>query len=923
MSERAANEADEALALLMRTLHDVVEDSGEPEVAERLPWASHWRPHAVPAGPSPPSVDGFPEPIADRCVQAFSLAFQLADHAEENATAQAFRRLEDDGRLDEYSGSWEKAFSALKASNVPEADISKALRALHIEPVLTAHPTEAKRQTVLEHQRRLYRALVDLENSMWTASERSELLETLHAEIERLWRTGEIYLERPSLADERRMILHYLAQIFPLVVPRLERRLRSAWASAGLKPGAVADPGALPRVTFGNWVGGDRDGHPDVTPDFTRETLLLFRSTALDLLDARLSGLAQRLSFSENRVRAPLPLTTRVTEWADELGDEGRAAVERNSDEPWRQYANLLRAALPRSGPPTKGQFRDAGELTAALRELKGWLNEARASRIGEHDVDPLLSLIRTFGFHLAVIDVRQNSAVHDAAVAELLEASGLEGGDEYADWPTDQRRALLDRELETRRPLARLRDLPEGPAREMVTLYRTLEEHRAAYGSAGLGALIVSMTRGTEDLLALYLLGREGGLLSYEGHPMGALPLPVVPLLETIDDLRRAPEILDDYLSHPIVRRSLDAQAREHGWDRPRQQVMVGYSDSGKDGGLVASMWSVHRAQRELVETGRRHGVDLHFFHGRGGTIGRGSGPTHRFVGALPTGSVGPMLRVTEQGETIRQKYANPPTAARQIEMYTASALERTVRDREEPEAPAGLPALMDELYELSFHRYRELVEHPGFVPFFERATPIDAIEHSRIGSRPARRPGERKLGNLRAIPWVFSWNQARFTLPGWYGLGTALKSVQERDDDAFEALRRAKSEAERWAPLHYLVSNAATAVATASPAIMAAYAELAETVPGTPEILEMIWAEFAATREALEAIYGAPLERARPTVHRAIEFRNEALLPLHRRQITLLRRWRRAEGDDAAALVPQLLRTINAISSGLGMTG
>lgn len=921
MSRAELDKANETLADLMRTLHDVVADSGHAEVAARLPWRALWSGSETTETEDAPT--DLPDALADRCIQAFSLAFQLADHAEEHAVAQELLRVEDRGTMSERSGSFEKALTALQALGLSEGEVARALGNVHIEPVLTAHPTEAKRQTVLEHQRRLYQCIVELENPICSKGERAALMEALRAEVERLWRTGEIYLEKPELADERRMIVHYLARIFPQALVRLERRLHTAWRSAGFDPAVLKDPSARPKLTLGNWVGGDRDGHPLVTPEFTRETLSLFRETALGLLDQQLSDLAQRLSFSENRVPAPPELRARIEAWAQALGDAGTEAIARNRDEAWRQYVNLMRAALPTSEQRGPGQFSGPGELATALDSLETWLEGAQSARLAAYDVAPIRAFLSSFGFHLAAIDIRQNSAVHDQAIGELLAASGHDGGDRYAEWSPRERRALLERELTSRRPLARLRDLPDGPARETLTLLRMLEEYRAMYGSAGLGGLIVSMTRSAEDLLALYVLGRDSGLLAYDREGGGILPLPVVPLFETIDDLARAPQILDAYLAHPIVRRSLAAQAAERGDSAPRQQVMVGYSDSGKDGGIVASMWSVHRAQQELIEVAQRHGVELFFFHGRGGTIGRGAGPTHRFVGALPARSVGPMLRVTEQGETIRQKFANPSTAAHQLELYAASALERHGRDPRGAAPAAELPALMDRLRERSLVRYRELIEHPDFVAFFERVTPIDAIEQSRIGSRPARRPGARQLGNLRAIPWVFSWNQARFVLPGWFGLGAALRELREEDEGRFDRLREAKSERARWAPIHYLVSNAATALATASPSLMTAYAELANEIEGTSALLWMIHEEYEQTKAALEAIYGAPLEQARPRIHRAIALRSEALLPIHRRQIELLRRWRGLEGDDAAAMVPQLLRTINAISSGLGATG
>lgn len=918
MDNRAFDKTRTTLQFLMRTLVDVIRESGHDTVADRLPWPSIWSGNYE----APTAAMEFPPDIADRCVRAYSLAFLLADQAEENAMIQSLRSFQDEGRMSEESGSWEQVLTLMKELGYDEAQILEELSSLHVEPVLTAHPTEAKRQTVLEHQRGLYGLLAELENTMWSRAERTALTSELEGEIERLWRTGEIYLERPSLEDERRMVLHYLRTIFPQVVLLARRRLAAAWQAEGFDPRRLTDPDAQPRVTFGNWVGGDRDGHPFVTAEFTRQTLELFRGTALELLDEQLERLAVKMSLSKNRQATPDGLLARVESWAQTLGAAGQDALTRNQDEPWRQVVNLMRAALPRSGPASEGQFASADAFVAALRDLSGWLHDTGARRLAEHDIIPLITTARAFGFHLATVDVRQNSAFHDRALAQMLTIAAVPDGDTYADWPIEKRRAWLEQELASRRPLIRPQDATGDEARAITEVYGVLADHVERFGTDGVGALIVSMTRSAEDLLAVYLFCRDGGLTKY-GDEGPYVPLQVVPLLETIDDLQRGPEILDQYLSYPIVQASLRRQARTAGRAAPIQQVMLGYSDSGKDGGIVASMWRLNRCQKALVEVGARHGVELRFFHGRGGTIGRGAGPTHRFIRAMPAGAVNTSLRVTEQGETIRQKYGNPMTAAHHIELLTASALSRKALDRRGAKDPEALVALMDELASASRATYEALLKSDGFVPFFERVTPIDAIESSRIGSRPSRRPGARQLSNLRAIPWVFAWNQARFVLPGWYGLGSGLIAIAGEGEATWDVLRRAKTGQDRWAPLHYLLSNAATAIATASPPLMARYKDLAADLPQAEALYARIVDEHDKTRQALERIYEKPLPEARPNIHRILSLRNAALQPVHLRQIDLLRAWRQADGADAQRLVPQLLRTINAISAGLGATG
>ena len=912
----------QTLRELMAAFHSVLLDLGEEAVAAALPWQASWG-----SGPPPDAAEG-PAANPVDSLQAYSIAFQLLNHAEENAVAQARRATARRGDKASESGSWEQAFTQALARGVTAEQLAAQLRSLRLEPVLTAHPTEAKRQTVLEHHRVLYRLLVERENSMWTPAERAGLQAATDAALERLWRTGEIYLEKPQLEAERRLVLHFLAVVFPEALLAFAERLRQAWEAVGLDPSLIAGPAALPHFAFGSWVGGDRDGHPGVTATITRETLARHRDAALALVDEALGRLASRLSLSVHRQTPPEALAAALRDRAEALGESGHAALARNRQEPWRQYVNLLRASLPmRDRAAGAGVFARAAELDEALERLGDALAAVGADRLVTADVDPVRVLVRSFGFHLARLDVRQNSAFHDRALAALFTAAGVADGDRYASWPAAQRRALLDRELATARPFVRAGQAPPGEAEAVLGCYEVLAAELSGRGADGLGALIVSMTRSAEDLLAVYLLARDAGLLQpTEDGP--ACPLEVVPLFETIEDLERAPAILDDYLAHPLVLRSLHLRQQRDGLPRPQQQVMVGYSDSGKDGGIVASFWGLYRAQRALAAVGERHGVQLCFFHGRGGTIGRGAGPTHRFIRALPPGTVGDGLRMTEQGETISQKYANRGTASHHFELLAAGALAATAFDSAGRGDPPALAPIMDRLAATSRRAYRDLIEREGFIDFFGEATPIDIIEASRHGSRPPRRTGQRTLADLRAIPWVFAWNQSRFVLPGWYGLGSALEELATAAPAAFDQLLAAKAEtADRWPPLHYLISNIATAWMMVSRPVMQRYAALVADDRRRETLLSVIEEEHARTGRMLERIYGAPLAEARPRIQRVLARRDEALEPLHAHQVTLLGRWRKlqAAGDDsgAEALLPELLLSVNAIAAGLGVTG
>ncbi len=892
------------LGFLIDCFREVLAEIGEDGLARALPFGG------VADG------DGALSPAV---IQAYGIAFQLLGMAEENAAVQHRRALQAEGRLHEYRGTWEDHLARLAAAGHRPEDIAAAAANARIEAVLTAHPTEAKRQTVLENHRALYLELVKRENSMYTPQERQAIRDEVKCILERLWRTGEIFLEKPDLASELRNVIHHLRNVFPQALPLARRRQEQAWAAAGFGPEALAAARRRPLLSFGDWVGGDRDGHPLVTAEVTRDTLAELRRNALDLLRRRLTRLAIDLSLSARLQRPPPALPARIAELAEPLGDHGRRAVARNPEEPWRQFVNLMLARLPDAGAPQP--YRRAGELAADLELLAESLCAIGAHRLAEAEVGPVLDLVRTFGFHLARLDIRQNSRFHELALDQLMRGAGIRAAD-YESWDEPARRAFLDAELALPRPFARA-GVSLGPEADAVTAcYRAVAAHAAAHGSEGLGALIVSMTRSVSDLLVVCLFAREAGLMV--DTPDGpACPLPVVPLFETIDDLRRSPDILRGFLDHPTIRRSLAWQAAASGAETPVQQVMVGYSDSNKDGGILASRWGLYRAQEALTAAGRAAGVRVRFFHGRGGTIGRGAGPTHRFLAATPPGALGGDLRLTEQGETISQKYANVATAAHHLELLMAGTVAASLgRASAAPDEPA-LAATMDRLAADSRRVYEALIRADGFLDFFSQATPIDAIEASRIGSRPVRRTGRRTLADLRAIPWVFSWSQARFQLPGWYGVGSALEALARDDAAGFERLRGRLYD---WPPLHYVASSVATSVSTADPEIMRAYAALIPDADLRERFLAMVLDEHRRTVAALERLYGGPLAERRAAVQRSLSLRRDALRRLHDEQIRLLREWRPLKGGgDARApgLEARLLLTINAIAGGLGATG
>ena len=888
------------LGFLLGCFVEVLTEMGEAELASRLPWQH------VDSG----------EPLPPRAAQAYSVAFQLLNHAEENAAAQQRRLDETAHGFTHEPGLWGHTLRQLADLGLAPEAIAATLPAVRVEPVLTAHPTEAKRATVLEHHRELYLLQVKNENRMWTPSEREAIRDEIKVVLERLWRTGEIFLEKADVASEVRNVVHYLTNVFPEVLPLLDQRLRRAWRHMGWNAALLGGPRDAPRLTFGTWVGGDRDGHPLVTAAVTRDTLATLRRAALQLLRRQLGRLAARVSLSDQLQPPPAALLAALDAIIAQLGEAGRAAAARNPNEPWRQFVNLMLCRLP-DAAPARHAYRRAAELEADLAQLHEALLAVGASRLATADTRPLLLVIRALGFHLAALDVRQNSQLHDLAVSQLLRAAGIEDAD-FGSWDEARRLEFLTAELQSQRPFTHPDTSAGAEADAVLDAYRVLVQHLDTHGGDGLGALIVSMTRSLSDLLVVYLLAREARLAV--ATPDGlACKLPVVPLFETIEDLQRAPEILRRFLDHPITLRSI-ATPGDNG--PPIQQVMLGYSDSNKDGGIWASQWQLYRAQHALADVAVEAGVRLRFFHGRGGTISRGAGPTDRFLAALPHGSLSGDLRITEQGEVIAQKYANLISATYNLELLLAGGAAATVRHRHRPARVRPLAGLMDRGAEASRAAYVALLQADGFLAFYRQATPIDVIEASKIGSRPSRRTGRASLADLRAIPWVFSWSQARFYLSGWYGVGSALEQLRASDPTAFAALR---DESGRWAPLRYLITNVSTSVLTADADVMRAYAELVDDAAVRERILALILAEYQRTETELAHLLGGPLRVKRPRITRAIALRHGALLALHREQIALLRAWRaaQAEGGDGEALLTQLLLTLNAIAGGLRTTG
>ena len=914
----------EDLSYLQNCFIELLRESDEDEIADLLDGKK--------------SLKSFKN--SEKLSKAFTLSYQFMTIVEENAAVQLRRKLEDEHGLSRISGLWGRTLNDLKSAGFTGNEIADKLPSVRVEPVLTAHPTESKRSTVIDQLREIYLLMVKRENSMWTEKEKEQIKDDIQAAMQRLWTTGQVFLQKPSIEDELRNVLHYMDNVFPKVLPMLDHRLRGAWKETGFDPGLIANRQQLPKVSFGNWVGGDRDGHPFVTADVTRNTLLKLRKKALLQIKSNLNSLAQKVSVSSFEVEVPAVLSKQLESLSARSPDSA-SAINRNPDEPWRQYLNLMQQLLPidKNGEPLPEpdpvtHYQSADEVLHDLDIFSRSLNEIDARLISKHDVEPVARKIEAFGFHLAALDIRQNSRFHDAALSQLLTEAGIEDGEHFADWPEEKRLRFLNEELKTSRPFVRHRHGLGTEADAVLACYRVLYKQIRRFGSRGIGSLIVSMTRSLSDLLVVYLLCREAGLLKKHDGKM-VCELPVVPLLETIEDLEKGPGILDRFLSHPITKDSREYRKEHHGAGNS-QQVMIGYSDSNKDGGILASLWSLYIAQGKLHEAAKKHGISIRFFHGRGGTISRGAGPTHRFIAGLPPETIQGDMRLTEQGEVISNKYANPVTALYNLELLQAGTTGLTLGVFDKTNIVSGenstglttsrenLKNIVNQLYDYSLESYQGLVKSEGFVRFFAQATPIDIIEASRIGSRPARRTGKRSFEDLRAIPWVFSWSQSRCFLTGWYGVGSALEKLQNENPDEFSIL---SENAINYMPFRYVITNASSAIALTNTKIMKQWSELVDDSEMGSLFHNKIVDEYERTRDMLELLYGHSLRERRPRMYEMIELRSNRLEPLHQLQIEQMKSWRKLKSQgkekEAEAMLPDMLLVLNAISSGLGSTG
>ncbi len=754
----------------------------------------------------------------------------------------------------------------------------------------------------------------------WTEREREALIGDLRDQIELVWMTGELHLQKPTVEHEVSRGLHFFDESLFEKAPEMLSLLDGALQH--YYPGTHFE--LAPFFQFGSWIGGDRDGNPSVTTRVTGWTLKQNALASLRHYRDKLVELAKALSITERALPVPESFREELARSLD-ASEDGETIRTRNPGEPYRQYLTLvlrkLDATLARiqgmdiAGPG--GPYANADELILDLRIVENALSEAGSPSIARNRVKPVRRAVEIFRFSTVRLDLRENTTRTTEALQSLWWTTAGHGDATPPELGSREWRAWLLRELS--RPLTALRLVPElsPETAELIAMFRQAGEVRREIDRDAFGSFILSMTRSVDDILGAYLLAKEGGLfLDAAGTEICALP--IVPLFETIADLRAAPAIMREALAVPLIRRSTK-------WQGGVQEVMIGYSDSNKDGGYVASNWELAKAQSQLTRVGAEAGVAIAFFHGRGGSVSRGGAPTGRAIAAQPAGSIRGRFRVTEQGEVVSFKYANRGTALYQMELLAASVFEHALKsEREEALQPSReFDDAMEALAGASRAAYSGLIGHPDLVAYFQAASPLEEISLLNIGSRPARRFGARSLKDLRAIPWVFAWSQNRHVITGWYGVGSAIQSFLEvRGDEGLKLLRRMFAESRLF---RLIIDEVEKTLLLVDLDIAREYASLVADAGVRANILGLIETELALTQKMVLKVSGGTKVAERfPEFRAALEGRLPTINEVNREQVELLRRFRGAADDrERDAYKSAVLLSINTVAAGLGATG
>ncbi|HUQ50238.1 MAG TPA: phosphoenolpyruvate carboxylase [Terriglobales bacterium] len=828
----------------------------------------------------PPEIRNMDTAHAFLVSRAFGIYFELVNLAETNHRKRRRRA----GQITESvpsPGTIRGTLARMKAAGISYEQTLQWMSKVQVTPVFTAHPTEVARRTVLIKRERISHLLESLDTLPLTPDSALNIQEKIMAEIVSLWQSDEVRRRTPSVRDEIRMGLSYMQSSLIPTLPQVYEEIGGA-LQAEYRLRAI--PSSLPRMfTFGSWIGGDRDGNPFVVAKETERALEMARSTILEYYAATLRDLLLLLSTSTKLAAVSAALQQATDAYATQFPAIQQRALGYSSTESYRQYLLYVQERLRQTAetPNEAGRYEQAVEFSSDLHLVRKSLEEHGGGAIARNLLDPLLVTVDAFGFHLHTLDIRQHARVHAGAIDDLSP-----DGTGSLKPPTPETRSVL----ETMQAIAELKQ---------------------KYPAESIRTYVISGATSLQDIFNVVRLAELSGVqvAAQESDP-GLMP---VPLFESIGDLRACPEICRKLWTAETYKRFLDS------WGR-RQEIMLGYSDSNKDGGMITSLWEIYKAHDALHRVAKECGVQLTLFHGRGGTVGRGGGPTHRALVAQPVGAFSGHFKITEQGEVLNWKYAEPVLAERSLELMVAASLEALVR----PVGPlqgADQPwkSVMEELSETSFQFYRKnIADNPDLLTYFEQSTPVRELDNVRIGSRPARRKESRKLEDLRAIPWVFGWMQSRWVLPAWFGVGHAFERYMEKPDGAATLARMFRE----FPFFNDLISNVEMGLAKADSNIARIYSGLVADEALREHVFNLLHTEFKRTRELLLKINGASeLLQGNPVLARSIRLRNPYVDPMSILQAELLRRKR--GGENSPELDYALSATINGIAAGLRNTG